>query len=636
MLLDKIKSPKDLKKLKIKQLNQLALEIRKFLLENVSKTGGHLASNLGVVELTIALHRYLDCPFDKLIFDVGHQAYVHKILTGRRKKFKNLRKKDGISGFPKIDESKFDAFGTGHSSTSISAAMGLREALKNQKSKHKPPKVFALIGDGALTSGLALEALNQIGYLKSEVTIILNDNRMSIAENVGALARYTKRIEQTETYKKVKKQINYVIKNYKNKLSTFNEAEFSEIIKHLSQEKDKLKKSLTLNGDLKKLGILKKTLKKVGSPGLLFEKLGINYIGPIDGHSPNRLLKSLKKAEKLNGPVLIHVKTKKGFGYKLAEKNADKFHGVSPFKIENGQAIKCDQKETFSKAFGKHLTKKAKKDKKIVAISAAMPSGTGLNQFANLYPNRFYDVGICEAHAVTFAAGLAKEGLKPIVAIYSTFLQRAYDQIIHDVCLQKLPVTFAIDRAGLVGSDGPTHHGVFDLSYLLHIPKLTVLAPKDGSELKSMLDFALKFKGPIAIRYPRGCASFGSSKSKKSTSIKKHQAEIIEKGEKSLIISIGNCLNQAFKLKEKDKNFKKATIVNARFLKPIDPKIFNLIKKNKNTAVIEDNAKIGGFGAYLLTELSQKKIPTNLKLIGIEDRFVEQGEMEELRDRYIV
>ncbi|MBD3245008.1 MAG: 1-deoxy-D-xylulose-5-phosphate synthase [Candidatus Moranbacteria bacterium] len=620
-LLDKIDYPQDLKPLTPKKLNILAKEIREFLLENVSQTGGHLASNLGVVELTLALHKFLDCPKDKLIWDVGHQSYVHKILTGRKNEFKNLRQKGGISGFPRMSESKFDAFGTGHSSTSISAAMGMAEAFKKQNFK---TRVAAFIGDGSLTSGLALEAINQIGYLRSNVIIILNDNRMSINENVGALSRYTKRIEKTEIYKSVKSDISYLM------ASTF--------------EKQK---------SLQRLRSLKKAFKKVGTPGLLFEKLGINYIGPIDGHTIEQIIKALNKADKLKGPVLIHARTKKGMGYKLAEKNADKFHGVSPFQISTG---KCESKKSgeekicYSQVFGKKLSELAQKDKKIIAVTAAMAEGTGLADFANRLKTQFYDVGICESHAVTFAGGLAARGYKPYVAIYSTFLQRSYDQIVHDICLQNLSVVFAIDRAGIVGHDGPTHHGVFDLSYLLHIPNMSVLAPSNQKELEEMLEFSVGYKAPLAIRYPKSQNKIDFKKYRlklepvlkaknQSVEFQFAKSRVLYKGKEELILFVGSQLEKALEIIEqkiKDKELKNLpTVINVSCLKPIDEEIFNYAKEAKKLTVIEENVKIGGFGAYLMTELAKRKIIRPVKLVAIEDEFVEQGEAKELRKKYI-
>ncbi|MBU2025697.1 MAG: 1-deoxy-D-xylulose-5-phosphate synthase [Patescibacteria group bacterium] len=605
-MLQRIKTPKDLKKIPDSKLPELCQEIRRFILKNISKTGGHLASNLGVVELTIALHKHLDCPKDQIIWDVGHQSYVHKILTGRQKKFRQLRQLGGISGFPKREESPYDVFGTGHASTSISAAMGLAEARK--KNKQKTPRIVAVIGDGAFTGGIALEAINQIGYLQTPVTIVLNDNRMSIAPNVGALSRYTKRIEETQVYKRAKKAI-YL----------------------LSRDKTSKTKKNLIN-----LQTLKRAFKEVGTPGLLFEKLGINYLGPVDGHNISRIIEALKRARKINGPVLIHVRTKKGMGYKFAENQADKYHGVLPFSLKTGACLYSSDPISFSQSFGQKLLQLGRKNKKIIAITCAMPDGTGLNHFANELPEQFYDTGITEQHAVTFAAGLAAAGKKPVVAIYSSFLQRSCDQIIHDVCLQNLPVIFAIDRAGLAGEDGPTHHGVFDISLLRPIPNLIIMAPKDNPELKAMLELALKLNRPVAIRYPRG-----SGQSLKlpvwcvpqKTALKKGKSQIINTGKDTVIISVGNQLCRAITLGRRRKV--KPSIINARFIKPIDPEIIAFIKKTGQATIIEENAITGGFGSAVLEQLAKKNINARVKLMGIGDQFVEQGTVNELQKKYL-
>ncbi|MEA2007330.1 MAG: 1-deoxy-D-xylulose-5-phosphate synthase [Patescibacteria group bacterium] len=601
-LLEKVNYPKDLKKLSTKQLNVLSREIRNFLLEKVSKTGGHLASNLGVVELSIALHKFLDCPKDSLIWDVGHQCYVHKILTGRKKGFDQLRQKGGMSGFPDPKESEYDLFKTGHASTSISIAMGIAEANLRMRKKSK---VVAVIGDGSFTGGLTLEAINQIGYLGTPVTIIMNDNRMSIAENVGALSRYTKRIEKTKTYRDVKNLLDQVKENC--------HPDDKECIRRISK--------------------LRKLFKKVGTPGLLFEKLGINYIGPVDGHSFSGLEKVLKEGEKVTGPVLIHVRTKKGMGYGFAEDRADKFHGVSPFVVENGNSKKCSKEKSYTDVFGDQLLKMAKKNDRIVGITAAMSSGTGLNKLANELPSQFFDVGICEGHAVTFAAGMAKSGYRPVVAIYSTFLQRSLDQIIHDVCLQKLPVIFAIDRAGLVGEDGPTHHGVFDVSFLRFIPNIVLMAPKDGNELEMMLSYALRIKKPVAIRYPRGCIDDNLIEDVKHEQITIGKAEYLLKGRDKIVVFYGNHLARALKIVGGKKDF---SIVNARFAKPIDNRLIKMIGRAKEATIIEENAKAGGFASGILEKLIAQKINTKIKIIGIEDSFVDHGNVDGLRKKYLV
>ncbi|MFZ2993964.1 MAG: 1-deoxy-D-xylulose-5-phosphate synthase [Candidatus Moraniibacteriota bacterium] len=605
IMLEKVNFPKDLKKLTPEELAILAGDIRQFLLEKVSKSGGHLASNLGVVELTIALHKFLDCPMDALVWDVGHQSYVHKILTGRKKLFVTLRKKGGLSGFPDPAESKFDLFKTGHASTSISTAMGIAETNRRLGKK---ARVVAVIGDGSFTGGLALCAINQIGYLQTKMTIIMNDNRMSIAENVGALSLYTKRIEKTQTYLEVKKNIERLL------------------------SRCAASDSASCLGDIKKL---KKSFKQVGTPGLLFEKLGVHYIGPIDGHSIEDVQLALKKADNYPGPVLIHVRTTKGSGYQLAENGAEKFHGVSPFDLENGNSQKKSESKSFTDIFGETILAEAKKNPKIIGITAAMPSGTGLNNLANILPEQFFDVGICEEHAVAFAAGMAKNGFSPIVVVYSTFMQRALDQVIHDVALQNLPVIFALDRAGLVGEDGPTHHGVFDLSFLRFIPNLVLMAPRDGEELSSMLRFALKLKKPVVIRYPRGSAE--SKLEEKFVNLKRMpiflgKAELIRKGRKKVIISLGNQIEKALTLAKKNSD---CAVYNARFIKPLDPELIRAIKNADEATILEENVKAGGFGSAILEELARLNIKTKIKLIGIADEFVEHGEVSILREKYL-
>lgn len=600
-MLEKVDFPKDLKKLSSKQLSFLAQEIREFLLEKVSKTGGHLASNLGVVELTIALHKFLDCPKDSLIWDVGHQCYVHKMLTGRKKMFEKLRQKGGMSGFPDPKESEFDLFKTGHASTSISTAMGIAETNRRMGKKNR---VVAVIGDGSFTGGLALEAINQIGYLQTPVTIILNDNKMSIAENVGALSQYTKRIEKTKTYRDVKEALDQL----KNSCSDQDRKCFQNVSR------------------------LRKLFKKVGTPGLLFEKLGVHYIGPVDGHSVVEIIRALKQADSVSGPRLIHVRTKKGMGYQFAEERAEKFHGVSPFVVENGNSQNCSKITSYTDVFGKTILDLARKDPKIIGITAAMPSGTGLNLLANELPEQFFDVGICESHAVAFASGMAKNGFRPVVAIYSTFLQRALDQIIHDVCLQKLPVVFAIDRAGLVGEDGPTHHGVFDLSFLRFVPGMVVMAPRDGKELEMMLKFALKEKKPVAIRYPRGCVAEELRFCEKREPISLGKAELVKKGKKKVIVSLGGQFGRALELAEKEKD---CALFNARFVKPLDKNMILAIKNAQEAVFFEENAKAGGFGSAILEQLAEQNCKTKIKLIGIGDFFVSHGKVDFLREKYI-
>ncbi len=596
MIIQNIKSPSDIKGLDLKQLKTLAQEIRDTIIKRVSINGGHLASNLGVVELAIALHYVFDSPKDKIVWDVGHQSYPHKLLTGRYNRFKTLRKFKGISGFPSIKENHHDAFGTGHSSTSISAALGILEA-RNVKKTPYPEKVIAVIGDGALTSGLAFEGLNQAGYLNKDLVVVLNNNDMSISPSIGALSVYLNKTVNGVFYKK--------------------EPE-----------------SLSLSN--KKYQIIKEESKRSFSPGEFFEDLGFHYIKAFDGHNINLLIKNLKKAQKSGKPTLIHTITKKGKGYKFSENDPCVFHGISSFSITTG----CQKKTkmgpaSFSSVFGNTLTEIASKNKKVIAITAAMKEGTGLSKFAEKFPKRFYDVGIAESHAVTFAAGLSSQGAKPVVAIYSTFLQRSYDQIVHDVCLQNLPVVFAIDRAGLVGEDGATHHGIFDISFLQNIPNLSIISPKDTEEMKKMLHFAVNFNGPIAIRYPRGsCRDTGENKKQK---IETGKSELLLKGKDVAIIGIGNTVGISLEAAEtlKKKGIK-ASVLNARWIKPIDEKmIISLAKKTKKIVTVEENILKGGFGSTVLDVLNRNGLSkTKLKMVGIDDKFVEHGAVEVLREKY--
>ncbi len=592
-ILDRVNNPADLKKLKIKELETLSKDIRKYMIEVVANTGGHLASSLGAVELTIALHYAFDSPKDKIIWDVGHQSYPHKILTGRKKDFKTLRKKGGISGFPKSSESHHDQFDVGHASTSLSIGLGYAKGRDILKEKNH---VISIIGDGAMTGGIAFEGLNQIGYLQSKMIIILNDNKMSISNNVGALSKYTSRISKTRIYRKIKNQINQLIKS--------------------GHDQEGLKK-------------LKEDLKHAANPNFLFEKLGIEYIGPVDGHNINEILKAVKDAKNRKGPVLLHLKTKKGKGFQYAEEDSTTFHGIGCFDRTNGKQKKSSGK-SYSKIFGETLCKMASKNKKIVAISAAMCEGTGLKEFAQKFPNRFFDVGIAEQHAVTFAATLAKKGLIPVVAIYSTFLQRAYDQLVHDIALQNLPVIFAIDRAGLVGEDGPTHPGAFDISYLRHIPNMMLTAPKDGDELAHILESAPKYKCPIAIRFPRGCAKYGKTK---KTVITPGSSELLIPGRDMVIVAVGAMVepsvNAALKYNQ-GKN--KVGVINARFVKPIDSKIIRYMCSIGKALVIEDNSYRGGFGSLILEELNKNNKQCKVEIIGLPDHFIEHGTRDELLD----
>lgn len=601
-ILNNINSPVDIKNLSLNELDKLSQEMRNYLLESVSKTGGHLASNLGVVELTLALHKTFDSPKDKIIWDVGHQAYVHKVLTGRKDQFHTLRKYKGLSGFPKRNESEHDIFETGHSSTSISAALGMAKArdLKNENYS-----VIAVIGDGALTGGMAFEALNHAGHEETDLIVVLNDNEMSISENVGGLSTYLNRLRTNPTYYKAKVDVENIL----NKIPTIGKTVF----KTAEKAKDSIKYFLV--------------------PGVIFEELGFTYLGPVDGHDIKELNVVMERAKQLKGPVLIHVKTCKGKGYEFAEKNPDKFHGIAPFDINTGTVLSKGKKNlSYSKVFGNSMVDLAKKDNKVVAITAAMPSGTGLNDFETLYPDRFFDVGIAEQHAVTFAAGLAANGYKPVFVVYSTFLQRAYDQILHDVCLQNLPVIFAIDRAGLVGNDGETHHGVFDLSFLSHMPNMHIMAPKDGRELDEMLASATKMNGPVAIRYPRG-ESEDFTDVGSYNAILNNRSEILLTGKDICIIAVGAMVKVAYDaaIKLKEKNIS-CTVINARFIKPLDEKlIIKEAAKFHNIITLEDNVVKGGFGSQIM-ELFSRKGLTNKSLLtlGFPDKFVYHGSREEL------
>jgi len=616
MPIENIKSPADVKSLSPAELKDLAEELREIIIERVSINGGHLASNLGTVELTLALHYVFNSPVDKIVWDVGHQSYTHKLITGRYEKFETIRKYKGISGFPKIDESVHDAFGTGHSSTSISAALGIIEArdlikkFKIQNSKFKiPGKVLAVIGDGAMTSGLAFEGLNHAGQLKKDLIVVLNDNEMSISKNVGALAAYLNRILTGDLYQRFKKQTRA----------------FLEGIPKLGTPVTKIAQKA------------EETLKGLFLPGILFEELGINYVGPIDGHDIKLLIETFGNIKNSTEPTLVHVITKKGKGYEFSEKNPCIFHGVGPFEIETGSSLSDADAVSYSAIFGRALTELAAEDERLIAISAAMREGTGLECFEKRFPDRFYDVGIAEPHAVTFAAGIAAQGLRPVVAIYSTFLQRGYDEIIHDVCLQKLPVVFAIDRAGIVGEDGPTHQGVFDISYLRHIPNLTVMAPKDDLELKAMLELALKHNGPSAIRYPRGKVSQGSGVRGQGLEIDIGKAEILKEGFDLTLIAIGNVVYPALGAAERlEKEGIKASVINARFIKPLDKElILKMASKTKRIITIEENMIAGGFGSAVLEYLNSMDIPDiKIKILGIPDEFVEQGSQAILRKKY--
>ncbi len=591
-LLDKIKSPEDIRKLTLAELQSLADEIRSFLLERVSTTGGHLASNLGVVELTLALHSVFNTPYDKIIWDVGHQSYVHKIITGRKDQFGTLRQFNGLSGFPKGTESEYDSFNTGHSSTSISAALGYAKA---RDMMHEDYAVAAVIGDGALTGGMAFEALNDAGRSPNNLIIILNDNGMSISKNVGGFSRYLSKIRTQPIYYKAKEDFDIFL----NKLPGGTKA-------------------------AKALKRAKGTIKYIVMPGMLFEEIGLKYLGPIDGHDIGELTKVLSNAKGMKGPVLIHVLTQKGKGYQFAESKPQDFHGISPFEVETGE-VKVNNGPTYSDVFGEKITALAAADPKLAAITAAMPLGTGLDKFSKKYPHRFFDVGIAEQHAVTFAAGLAKTGIKPVVAVYSTFLQRSYDQILHDVALQKLHVIFAIDRAGLVGDDGETHQGLYDLSYLSHIPNLTIMAPADYSEFNGMLDYCvLQHDGPIAIRYPRGT---GKEMLTQPVPVKYGKGVRLTTGNDITIVAVGKMVETALQAAElllgKDIS---AEVINARFIKPLDSKlILDSASKTRAVAVIEDNCIRGGFGSSVLELLNENGYMLKTKLFGFPDMPIPHG-----------
>ena len=603
MIIKKVNSPDDLKSLSIDKLTELSQELREIIIETVATNGGHLASNLGTIDLTIALHYVFNSPVDKIIWDVGHQSYAHKLLTGRFKSFSSIRKHGGISGFPKISESPHDAFGTGHSSTSISSALGILEGRDQNKETFK---VIAVIGDGALTAGLAFEGLNHAGHLKKDIIVVLNDNEMSISPNVGALSAYLRKIMMGDLYTKFKKETKILLE----KIPKVGEP----VLKIAQRAED--------------------TVKGFFVPGQLFEELGFEYVGPVDGHKIDILIETIDRFKDFPGPVLIHSITKKGKGYEPAEKNPGIFHGVGPFDIETGQQHPSSNK-SYSEIFGHCLTQLARDDDRIVAITAAMTEGTGLSEFVRAFPKRFYDVGIAEPHAVTFAAGLATQGLKPVVAVYSTFLQRSYDEIVHDVCLQNLPVIFAIDRGGIVGDDGPTHNGTFDLSFLRHIPNLVIMAPKDGYELRSMLKTAVLHEGPIAIRYPRGSVA-DSEINGELEPVTVGKAEILREGNDVLIIAIGNTVNPAVAasqlLSEANIN---ACVINARFVKPLDTDlILSHAKEIRNIITVEENAAAGGFGSAVLEEITKAGIgKIKFKIIGLPDKFIEQGPQALLRKK---
>lgn len=600
MILEQIKGPEDLKKLTSEELSQLAEEIRAFLIEKISHTGGHLASNLGVVELTIALFRTFDLPEDKIIWDVGHQSYTHKILSGRRMEFDELRQYGGLSGFPKRKESPYDSFDTGHSSTSISAGLGIAQGRDILGEDYK---VVSVIGDGALTGGMAYEALNNAARMKKNFIIILNDNKMSISENVGGMSRYLGGLRTGAGYNDLKKNV-----------------------------ADTLERIPVVGGRMiDKIKRTKNSIKQLFIPGMLFENMGITYLGPVDGHNILALCKVLKEAQKLDHAVLVHVLTKKGKGYEPAEKNPAHFHGVSPFDIKTGKPLAEKKYPTYTDVFSKKLCQLGETHPELVAVTAAMPDGTGVAAFGKKFPDRFFDVGIAEAHAVTSAAGMAAAGLRPVVAVYSSFLQRGYDQILHDVCIQNLPVLFAVDRAGLVGSDGETHQGIFDYSYLTSIPNMSVAAPKNLWELRAMLDFAMDYKAPFAIRYPRGTAYRGLKEFMQPIAYGK--GEIIYEEENIALLAVGSMVSTGehvrAKLKEEGVS---CTLANARFVKPFDKELVDRLAKNHRLIVtMEENVLQGGFGLPVTAYIHEHYPQVKVMNIALPDAYVEHGNVSVLR-----
>lgn len=612
ILLDKINNPDDLKKLSLDELPALAQEMRDVIIETVSSSGGHLASSLGAVELIIAIHYILNAPEDKIIWDVGHQAYAHKLLTGRRDKFNTLRKINGLSGFPNKDESEFDVFTTGHGSASISTALGMAAARDFENRSYR---VVAVIGDASLGGGMAFEALNHAGHLHKKILVILNDNEMSISRSVGALSKYLNRIITAPVYNRIREDIENLLK----RVPRFG----FRVIRSARR--------------------LEEGLKNLLVPGMLFEEMGFRYFGPIDGNDIRTIVGTLKNIIDMNQPVLLHVITKKGKGYRLAENVPEKFHGVSSFDVVTGRNLSvqkeksAEEERSFTDAFGDIIIDLAKEDKNIVAITAAMPEGTGLDKFSKLFPGRFFDVGMAEQHAVGFSAGLAKAGLKPITAVYSTFLQRSYDQMIHDVCLQNLNVIFMLDRAGLVGEDGPTHHGVFDIAYLRAMPNMIVMAPKNEEELKDMFRFAVSYnKGPVAIRYPRGKSYSINFKENKTPPLALGKGELLKQGRDVTIVSAGYMSPVALEAQELllDEGID-CEIINARFIKPLDLElILESVSKTGKLVTIEEGVATGGFGAFILESLVDK-LPKDIKIsiIGLPDRFVEHGDRALLLDR---
>ncbi|ACD95898.1 1-deoxy-D-xylulose-5-phosphate synthase [Trichlorobacter lovleyi] len=602
-LLNQINAPADLKQLPQTDLPKLAAEIRQLIIETCAKNGGHIAPSLGVVELTIALHKVFNSPEDKLIWDVGHQAYAHKIICGRRDSFNSLRTLDGISGFPKRCESEHDVWEVGHSSTSLSAATGYAVA---RDLAGRTNKVVAVIGDGSMTGGIAFEGLNHAGHLNRDLVVVLNDNEMSIAENVGAVSGFLSRTSSSEFIHKFKRETEQLIKHAKSDMG---------------------------QGAIRLARKIENSFKGLFTPAMLFQAFGFEYIGPIDGHDLPLLQETMERVKKLDTAVLIHVLTTKGKGYKPAEQNPSLFHGVGPFELETGKVLKGKGgAASYTAIFGNTLARLAEEDERVVAITAAMPDGTGLTNFAKQHPERFFDVGIAEQHGATFAAGLACEGKKPVFAVYSTFLQRAYDQVLHDVCIQNLPVVFALDRGGVVGNDGPTHHGVFDLSYLRHIPNMTLMAPRDENELQHMLKTAIDFNGPIALRYPRG-NGYGVPLDQDLKPLTIGKAELLREGADGVLVALGSmvypALDAAAELATEGLDL---SVVNARFVKPLDAELLlQLVKRFGRLVTLEENALQGGFGTAVLELLEEQGLQAQVLRIGYPDQYIEQGEQHELR-----
>lgn len=600
--MNRIQKPNDIKKIPRDKLGELAKEIRDFLIEKVSINGGHLASNLGVVELTMALHLLLDFPRDRIIWDVGHQCYVHKILTGRAKGFDSLRQFGGMAGFPKREESVTDLFTSGHSSNSISEACGL---VKARELRGTNEKIVAVIGDGALTGGLAFEGLNNAGRLNSNMLIVLNDNNMSISENVGGMASYLGNIRTAKTYNAMKWDISKALEQ--------TPVIGSGLVRHIRKSKN--------------------VLKQLMIPGMLFEEMGITYIGPIDGHNLKQMYTAFRAGFQKNGAVLVHVVTQKGKGYDCAENNPSVFHGVDAFDIETGQSLKDKGNKTYTQVFSDSLMEIGGKNKNVVAITAAMPIGTGLDAFAKKYPDRCVDVGIAEEHAVSYAAGLAAGGFHPVVAVYSTFLQRAYDQILHDICLNRFPVTFAIDRAGIVGNDGPTHQGLFDLSYLSHIPNLEVMAPKNAVELKDMLEYATNADYPTAVRYPRGNAFFGLTKYREP--VVSGKAEWLKKAGDIVFLAVGSMVETAWEVSQLLEEKKiPCSVVNVRFVSPVDEAMLKEAESYNTVVVLEENVGRGGLGEHAAKQFAMDKRCGNYLSVAFPDCFIEHGNTEQLKDKY--